>query len=266
MSEYYRSFHKTKIETAKNNDDEFTDLITFEPAHVGEEYNKFLTVSYLRIDKLNRPIKIYYWKLESAKLWILDNNKKFDPENRMQIIASFPERIKLQLELTTHFNINYKPSIEHLVSLFNKYITKQPLTPAELCEMKVFLHMDDSGFMSDWMDVIGLDIRTKALESINASANGSWLLRTGSITDSNIIKARVITLKNNEGTIIHIPIAYVYSFGYIKLDVIRGATMPDEGITGVFPKYTGKIYTSFIDCLENLATIYNFDISKIIHN
>ena len=266
MASNYASFHTTKLQQAIDEDQEFTDIISFEPACEGNKYNKNLSISYLRIDKLNRPNKIYYWTLESAKLWVLDNNKKTDPESRLLINNGFPERIRLHMELTTYYKNDYNPSTDELVPLFDRYIKGLSLSPPEICTIKVFLHMDDSGFLSDWLNTTGVDIRMMALTAIEESENGSYLLRKSSIVDSDIIKARVITFKDNNGNISHIPIAHVYSFGYIELDVSRSAEMPNEGENKMFPKYVGKVYPSFIDILEGMATKYSFNVSKIIYN
>lgn len=262
----YAKFHTTKLQQAIDEDQEFTDIISFEPACEGNMYNKYLSISYLRIDKLNRPNKIYYWTIESAKLWVLDNNKKTDPETRILINNGFPERIRLHMELQNYPEYMITPTTEALSSLFDRYIKKEHITPSELCAMKVFLHMDDSGFLSDWLDTVGQNIRTMALTAIEISDNGSYLLRKSSIVDSDIIKARVITYKNTTGIVSHVPIAHVYSLGYIELNVGRSETMPNEGENKPFPKYVGKVYTSFIDILEGMATKYDFDVSKIIHN
>ena len=267
MSQTYAKFHIDKLQKAINEDQEFTDAISFEPiCDENKRYNKYYAISYLRIDKLKRPNKIYYWTLESAKLWVLDNNKKTDPETRLLINNGFPERIILQLELQNYPEYNVSPTTEFLSHLFDRYIKKEHITPSELCAIKVFLHMDDSGFLSDWLDTAGLDIRTMALGAIETAENGSWLIRKSSIVDSDIIKARVITLKDTSGTVHHIPIAHVYSFGYIELKVCRSDKMPNEGENKQFPNYVGKVYPSFINILEGMALKYNFDVSKIVHN
>jgi hypothetical protein len=266
MSNIYAKFHTNKLQQAIDEDQEFTDVISFEPACEGNKYNKYISISYLRIDKLHRPTKIYYWTIESAKMWVLDNNKKTDPETRMIINNGFPERIRLHMELQNYPEYNVTPTTEYLAHLFDRYTKKDNITNNELCAMKVFLHMDDSGFLSDWLDTVGVDIRTMALAAIEKSNNGSYLLRKSSIVDSDIIKARVITFKDNNGNLSHTPIAHVYSFGYIELNVGRSATMPNEGENKQFPVYVGKVYPSFIDILEGMAAKYGFDISKIIHN
>lgn len=269
MSEHYAKFHIQKLERATSNNDTFTDLITYDDACPDDKYNKFKSISYLRIDKLNRPVKIYYWALKSAHQWVIENNKNFDPETRLVINSSFTNRIQLQVELSTHFPNTYEPSVEHLASLFNIFIQGQELTAAQLCELRVFLHMDDSGFLSEWLDTPLMDIRTKALDKINESENGSWLLRNSSIKDSDIIKARAVTIKSNNNTILNIPIAHVYSFGYIELLCARGSIMPFENHENSdlkFPKYEGSVYASFVDFMKMLSVKYDFTLSKIVHN
>lgn len=260
----YTTFHTNKLEKSPN---DFVDLITFDPACEDMKYNKFKSISCLRINKLNHPTKIYYWSLDSAIYYVLDHNKKMDPETKLLLPSNFGERVKLQQELRTYFPETYNPSIDYLSILFNQYIIEPSiLIPSQLCELKVFLHMDSSGFLTEWVDTTGIDIRTKAIEKINTSENGSWLLRKSSIIDSDIIKARVVTIKNNTGDINHIPIAHVYSFGYIELIVSREDKMPNEGSNNIFPKYYDPIYTSYVDIMYGLSKKYNFILSKIITN
>ena len=138
--------------------------------------------------------------------------------------------------------------------------------------MKVFLHIGDTkGFLTDWLNesgekIKGNEIRAKALAQIDNAVNGSWILRESSITSSDFIKAFAITYKNNSGTINHCPIAHVYGFGYIELNVNREAKMPFEQSKAMFPAYKSIIQPSFIDLIENLATRYNFNISSVIKN
>ena len=262
MSHNYATFHTNKLEKAPN---DFVDLITFDPACEDMKYNKFKSISCLRINMLNHPTKIYYWSLDSAIYYVLDHNKKMDPETKLLLPSNFSDRVKLQQELRTYFPDTYDPPIEYLSILFNQYIVDPSiLTPSQSCELKVFLHMDSSGFLTEWVETNGTDIRDKALEKINNADNGSWLLRKSSIIDSDIIKARVITIKNNTGDINHIPIAHVYSFGYIELDVSREYKMPNEGSNNVFPKYVGPVYTSYVDIMDGLSKKYNFTLSELL--
>jgi len=89
------------------------------------------------------------------------------------------------------------------------------------------------------------------------------------IKDSDIIKARAVTIKSNNNTILNIPIAHVYSFGYIELLCARGSIMPFENHENSdlkFPKYAGSVYASFVDFMKMLSVKYDFTLSKIVHN
>jgi hypothetical protein len=274
MSNQYADFNKKKIVEAKAQDNEFEDTITWEPACPEDIYNKYKSISNLQLNANNTIRGINYWLLESAHSWFIQNNQKFDPSTTLPIRTGLINRIILQKKLCELVPLEVDqvvPPTDKLIQNFNMYIqNKNVLSGRDIVMMKVFLHIGDTqGFLTDWLNesgekITGNAIREKALEEITNSINGSWLLRETSIVSSDIIKAFAITCKNIIGEIDHIPIAHVYGFGYIVLNVFRDTVMPAEQSNEMFPKYTGTIYPSFIDLLEHLARVDKFNISNVI--
>lgn len=276
MSSIYADFNKKKIVKAKEEENEFEDTITWEPACPEDVYNKYKSISNLQLNSDNKIRGINYWLLESAISWFIQNKQKFDPATTLPIRTGLIKRIILQqklCELISEPADQVVPSTDKLIKNFNTYIqNKNILSEKDIVLMKVFLHIGDTrGFLTDWLNesgekITGNEIRAKALEKITNSTNGSWLLRETSIVSSDIIKAFAITYKNIFGVIYHIAIAHVYGFGYIQLDVDREAIMPAEQSNLQFPSYVGIIHPSFIDLLEHVAHANSFLISSVIKN
>lgn len=131
--------------------------------------------------------------------------------------------------------------------------------------MKLFLHMDDTGFLSDWVVDNKKELRDKANELIENSEPGSWLIRTCSIKDSDCFKARVISFKNLSGELGLFAIGYLYSYGYMNLTVKREFELPSLDNKSQLPAHV-KVYPSFIDCLNDISILKQFTLSKIIRN
>ena len=273
MAEHYAVFHDQKITKAVDDGEEFEDPITWESACPENKYNKFKTISNLQLKKNKKIHAINYWTIESANAWFHEQQKKFDPSTTLPVTQGLLKRVALHKSLCELVPEQIKPTPEKLIADFNKFVQdKTSITMKELVLIKVFLHIGDTtGFLTDWTNdngdkITGKLIRAKALAKIQSASNGSWLLRDCSIIGSNIIKVYAITIKDNVGTIDHIPIAHVYGFGYVELNVSREAIMPDEGSNELFPGYIGINQPSFIDLLEMLALKYQFNISMACKN
>lgn len=277
MSSIYGEYNKKKIEVAKEEGNEFEDTITWQPACPEDSYNKYKSISNLQLNSDNTIRGINYWLLDSAIGWFIENQKTFDPATTLPIRTGLIKRIILQKrlgELLPESADQIVPPTDDLIENFNMYIqNKNALSELNNILTKVFLHIGDTrGFLTDWLNesgekIIGAAIRTKALERITQSANGSWLLRESSIVSSDIFKAFAITMKNIVGEIDHIPIAHVYGFGYIELYVYRETIMPTEKSKQMFPTYNLESHTpSFIDLLEYLSSKYNFSIGNVVKN
>jgi hypothetical protein len=260
MSKNYGIFHISNIQ--QNN----TDIISLEQACPDDMYNKTQSISYLVLDVNKRPIKINYWKLESAKLYFIDNKNIRDPETRLIIPLVFIKRLQQQLELENDYK---QPTQEWLNEKFIQYLENpETLSDHDMIILKNFLHPDDH-ILSEWhgMEANSIELRDKAIQSIDSAENGSWLLRDSSIKNSDIINVKVITIKTKEGEVCHMPVAHAYGYGYFFPNVSRGYIMPDIGSGNVFPDVLfNQVFPSFIDLLEYGSELFNFDKNKMIRN
>ena len=205
----YSKFHVSNLKKS-----EPVDIETFEKIAENDLHNKLKAISIS-----NFPFETKYFTLDFAKNWFIDMNKKTNPytNTNTYIEKSFLPRLRIHLEARELFenNLDYNPTTEYLADIFSRYIqNKNSINIKELCEMKLFLHMNDTGFLSDWIVDDKKELRTKANELIENSEPGSWLIRTCSIKDSDCFKARVISYKNLLGQTGIFPIGYLYSYGY----------------------------------------------------
>ena len=280
MATNYGRLHSINIKEAVDKGEEFEDTMTWEPVCPDGILNKFEALSNCQLKRDGTIYGINYWQIESAHVWFIANHNNFDPATTVPVKAGLFKRIKLQKQLRElvdeyeqQFFIpdNIDNLNDMLVANFNKYIMdKNSLTEKELVILKSFLHIGDTeGFLTDYTDdnnekITGNMIRDMAIARITTAENGSWLLRETSIVSSDFIKAYCITIKNNSGTIDHIPIAHAAGFGYIVPAVSRGTIMPNKDSKLKFPEYTGPIHESFINLLEHLALTKQFVISKVL--
>lgn len=239
------------------------DLLTLDPVAPDDMLNKCKVISYMAIID-NKLVKIFYNTLDFAKGWFLDQNKKKFPQNNMIVPQVFLDRLSLQLQARDFFGEQYEPT--NLAQKFSDYIYHpEKITPIILCELKTFLHMDDTGFLSTFVVGIPSELRDIAMATINAAPEGSWLIRKASVIDSDVIKARVITYKSLLGEIKNIIIVHIYSYGYCSPQCERNITLPNIGEK--LPSYINKsnqtinfldnvtFYPSFIDCIEAKANL-----------
>jgi hypothetical protein len=256
MSAIYNKFHCSNIKQEKaKKDGEISDMISLAELCADGTYNKLTSISCLRLSN-NKPTNMIYWDFDSAYDYFVTKNKLIDPETREPINKGFVKRLINQKKVVN----SIIPEKEVLQDMFSTYLTN-PETNTDI--LKVFLHMDDTGFMTEWLDVQGEDIRTKALETIATKEPKSWLIRKSSVVDSDIIKTRVITYVRADKTICHHLIAHIYGFGYAILQAERSEEMVNLGENKSFPKiFNNIVYGSFIEILEALK--HHIDLTKLI--
>ena len=226
------------------------------------------SISILKLGLDNTIYSIYHMKLDVAKHLYVDQGKTIDFKTQTPIKANMRGRIALQLKLAEYMQagLSVDPTKEHLIATFDAYL-KNPATTSEhdMVLMKTNLHMDDSGFLSEWIDTPVMNFRDLAIAKIATSEPGSWLLRKASVVESDVIKPRCITFKNKlTGNVDHLIIAHIYGFGYTTFDkMARGYKMPQSNNGEKMPQFD-TVYESFIDILESL-TAY-IDLEKIVSN
>jgi hypothetical protein len=250
------------------------DPLTLDPVAEDDILNKCKVISYMAIID-NKLVKIFYNTLDFMKGWFLDQGKTKFPQNNMIVPKVFLDRLSLQLKAQDFFGENHEPT--NLSQKFSDFIySPEKITPIILCELKNFLHMDDSGFLSTFVVGNPSELREAALKTITLAPNGSWLIRRASVNDSDVIKARVITYKNVSGEINNIIVTHIYSYGYCLPNCQRNITLPTIGEH--LPSYIDDnkqivnfldgitFYPSFIDCIENMSRIYSFTKTLLIQS
>lgn len=212
--------------------------------------------------------KLWHMKLAVAKQLYVDQGKTIDYKTQTPIKGNILGRIALQLKLLEfqQAGLSIDPTNEELKAIFDAHL-KNPAGTSVYNRVLVenLLHMDTSGFLSEWIDTPVMNFRDLAIAKIETSEPGSWLLRKASVEESDVIKPRCITFKNKlTDKVDHAIIAHVYGFGYtIFPKMARGYKMPQPDKGEEMPTY-GPVYASFIAILESL-TAY-IDLEKIVPN
>ena len=260
--ETYAVFHKSNIknESNKSDDKEISCLFSLDPI---DQHNKRKTVSHLRFGANSTFVSITYMMLEPARVWFATKN--IDPLTRLPIKSALRQRIEVAMKALTHGDRELV--LEEIPALFREFCADpaafKATHPIEYDLMRRDLHIGDAGILSTW-NVPVLDIRKKAEEKLLQHGVGSWLIRSGSIQSTNTFISQVISYCYDNNSIYPQPIAHVFGFGYILINVIgvaRGQLMPDIGNDKSMPAYT-HVFPSFIDLLEHLST--KMTLSKMV--
>lgn len=259
----YAIMHKNILQTDKPE-----DPLTLDPVAPDDILNKCKVISYMVIID-NKLVKILYNTLDFMRGWFLDQQKNKFPQNNMIVPQVFLKRLTLQLEARAFFGEHYNLEPINLAKKFSDYIYRpENISPKILCELKTFLHMDDTGFLSTFVVGNPLELREIAMATINAAPEGSWLIRKASVIDSDVMKGRVITYKNFLGDVCNLLVVHIYSYGYVLPSCKRDITLSNIG--EILPSYENDekqiikfmtkdtiVYPSFIDCIEAIS-INNF--------
>ena len=227
------------------------------------KHDKQKNISYMVITN-NKVIKFTYWDLDSA-IHIAKSN--FNPDTRQPLNPNFKDRVLLQYELKKYTIPKENELSDLLKILFKNYIKGEKLDDQSLCYLKNYLHIDDSGILSEWETLNSLLIRDIAIKKIQDAEIGSWIIRGSSVEATDIFKPRVITFKDKDSIIKHFLICHIYGYGYVHLYVNRGTVLPSSQNRNYnFPEHDNIVFPSFIDLLEHYSNKLKFDISKIIVN
>lgn len=120
---------------------------------------------------------------------------------------------------------NSKNSEDDVKQYFDKFC-EEKYDLHDLIYLENTLHVDDH-LLSDWHVPSEFNLREKALNLIQSSDVGSWLVRRSSVTEQPNVKIRVITFKVKE--IRHYLFAQIDGFGYILTHGFSGDSFPKIG-------------------------------------
>jgi hypothetical protein len=188
-----------------------------------------ITIVEFYKDNLYYLRDIIYMSLdESYKKYILEHCDKYpSPYDNLSVVQIdlLKERIMLKIKYR-ELNIKDSYNINDIDQYFDKFC-EEKYDLDELIYLENTLHVDDH-LLSDWHVPSEFNLREKALNLIQSSEVGSWLVRRSSVTEQPNIKIRVITFKSLE-EIRHYLFAQIDGFGYILTSGFSGDSFPKIG-------------------------------------
>ena len=232
------------------------------------------TIGYLRLVE-NKPRVIVYYDTLSAYNAFVTNNVRLEPETRAPLNKGFVERIKLyrnaitmlteeQLALSiTHEDPEQRRVVNQQKSdMFQRYMRDQA-TPAEKLQLQISLFIDDT-------EVLHPYTREDATARLAYAPIGSWIIRTSSIGDSDIITTRAITISSPLG-MRHVCITQIYGYGFmispnfpVVNNVCQVSSMGSDMIIPQLAAEVSNVYPSFLDALDFIVASYLLDKTKLI--
>jgi hypothetical protein len=187
----------------------------------------------------------------------------------------FVERIKLyhraittltdeQLALSiTHEDPEQRRVVNQQKSdMFQRYMRGQA-TPIEKLQLQISLFIDDT-------EVLHPYTREDATARLAYAPIGSWIIRTSSIGDSDIITTRAITI-SSPLSMNHVCITQIYGYGFmispncpVVNQVCQVSSMGSDTILPQLAAEVSNVYPSFLDALDFIVASYLLDKTKLI--
>lgn len=194
------------------------------------DFNTFsITIVEFYKDNLYYLRDIIYMSLdESYKKYILEDCDKYPlPYDNLSVIRLdlLKERIMLKIKYRDLYK-DSENSEEDIKQYFDKFC-EEKYDLNDLIYLENTLHVDDH-LLSDWHVPSEFNLREKALNLIQSSDDGSWLVRRSSVSEQPNVKIRVITFKELK-EIKHYLFAQIDGFGYILTHGFSGDSFPKIG-------------------------------------
>ena len=260
----YANFSKIKsIEEAKldpgheidpiTNEIVVCDKISLEPINFkGRNY-----ISYLQLVN-GCPNSLVQWDTQNAYLTFIKNKVNFDPFTKLPLNSGFIQRIQLYHDAITTLGKDYNIEDSELKELFKKYLAHN-INERETLILRSYLFLDTVNIIHTFSSR-GLNIRNEAEQFIKNDDIGSWMFRTGSWFESDLITTKVITsitkrIEDMDGVsnnFINIPIVHVKGYGYYIAIGERGLKLPNTGDKVKLPSFdvnSSTIFPSMVDLL-----------------
>lgn len=264
MSENYAVFSVKQVALQSSENEPLTDMVSMVDINPnGRNY-----ISYLRlVDKqvgtntIRLPTAMKYWDTKSCVATFIDhptyrvingNRVIVDPETNTKINPGFIERIKLYNESLNVLGEDFSPAPGEIKSIFNRYLNQSSgITKRERLILRSFLFLEDTGVLSNFLNAVGLDLRSEVEKCLSKKPSGSWLLRTSSVIDTDIVAAKVISSVSNN-SFNHTLCLHVKGYGYYSPSVIKQKQqMPDLCTHRVeLPHADTQVYPCFLDWFE----------------
>jgi hypothetical protein len=230
------------------------DKISLEPINfTGRNY-----ISYLQLVN-GCPNSLIQWDTQNAYLTFIQNRVKFDPFTKLPLNPGFIQRIQLYQDSITNLGKDYKIEDSEIKELFKKYLVNN-VDEREKLILRSYLFLDSVDIIHTFSST-GINIRDDAEQYLKNDEIGSWMFRTGSWVESELITTKVITsiikrVEDMDGvsnSFIHIPIVHVKGYGYYMAIGERGLTLPNTGDKIKLPEFDVNNSTIF-PCMIDLLT------------
>lgn len=255
MSDLYELATKKNVLEQSTGNEPLEDMVSYAEINpTGRNY-----ISYLRlVDQM--PARMVFWDTVSCMNTFINHptyrtihNKKYivDPETNQPIHPGFIERIQLYNESINVLGNQYRPAPGEINDIFQRYL-REDISSRDKLVLRSFLFLEDTEVLS-MFEATGLQIRVGAEKRLLKCESGSYLLRTSSVVDSELVKAKVLSFNDN-GVIKHVMCVHTKGYGYfIPSGIIQEQIMPDftEEKRTLLPKPShGRVYACFIDWIE----------------
>jgi len=269
MSELYFVLGAKSIadQTVKN--EPLMDMVSYTEINPqGRNY-----ISYLRLVNRIPKIMVHWDTLSCMSTFItyptqrVIGGKQYtvDPETTEPIHPGFVERIRLYNESVHVLGSDFSPAPHQINDIFQRYLLNQ-ITDTEKLILRSFLFLEDTEVLLSF-ESTGLHIRKEAEERLLQHESGTWLLRKSSVIDSDLVKAKVVSI-NQSGKIIHVMCIHAKGYGYFSPEVIsQEQVMPDLSpeCRHILPHPSReKVYACFLDWFEVICTSYDVVRSQYI--
>jgi hypothetical protein len=246
-----KSIEETKLEPGHEidpitNEVVVCDKISLEPINfTGRNY-----ISYLQLVN-GCPNSLVQWDTQNAYLTFIQNKINFDPFTKLPLNSGFIQRIQLYQDSIRILGKDYIVKDSELKELFKKYLVDTVNEREELI-LRSYLFLDSVDVIHTFSST-GLNIRGEAEQYLTNDEIGSWMFRTGSWVESDLITTKVITTLLDNNKFYNIPIVHVKGYGYYMAIGERGLQMPNTGDKVQLPVVDVNNSTIF-PCMIDLLT------------
>lgn len=281
MSNDYVTFSVKQVALQSTENQPLTDMVSMVNINPnGRNYISYLRLMDKQIDGKNikLPITMKYWDTKSCVDTFVNHPTRrvlngraviVDPETNMEINPGFISRINLYNESLNELGEHFTPAPGEIKSIFHRYLNldgSNSISPRERLILRSFLFLEDTNVLSNYK-ASGLDLRGETEKFLSTKPSGSWLLRTSSVIDTNIVAAKVISsvyFENNIPIFSHVLCLHVKGYGYYTAtDIKQQQQMPDLDTHRVELPLNNIVYPCFLDWFE--ATTQHENRSRFVY-
>lgn len=263
MVESYQTLSVQQIKQQSTEYEPLMDMVSYAEINpTGRNH-----ISYLRL--VNQiPTAMVYWDTASCintfirhptRRYMNGKTRIVDPETNQPIHSGFIERIHLYNDSVQMLGEAFQPAEGEVNAIFQRYLIDE-VSEREKMILRSFLFLEDTDVLVTF-EATGKDIRTEAEQRLHERGYGSYLLRTSSVVDSDLVKAKVLSF-NDTGTIKHSMCIHAKGYGYftpsgIKQEqVMPSLTGEDRSVVLPLPS-NDMVYPCFLDWFESRCNGHN---------